>query len=127
MSGSNFGDDREGIGMNGLGVKLANILSTEFTIDLYDPIAKKQFVQTWEKNMSVVHPPVITRRNVPVDKFLITKVTIKPQMTLFNKQLKAEKIIPKIKNLIDIKEFILTRLATIAAIVPPSIKIYFNS
>lgn len=51
MSGSNYDDseNREGAGLNGLGVKLVNIFSKEFTISTCD--GKNQFYQIFSENM----------------------------------------------------------------------------
>lgn len=50
--------DRKGAGLNGLGSKLANIFSTEFTVDTCD--GKKRCVITWKNNMQEHTEPVIT-------------------------------------------------------------------
>ena len=49
-SGSNFDDARrEGTGLNGLGVKLANIFSTHFRVECKD--GDRKLVATWQNNM----------------------------------------------------------------------------
>jgi DNA topoisomerase-2 len=47
-------------GKNGYGVKLANIFSTEFSIEVVDATRSKKYKQTWRNNMTVVETPVIT-------------------------------------------------------------------
>lgn len=127
LSGSNFSEDedRDSIGMNGLGVKLANILSSEFMVELFDPVEQKFFTQIWCNNMSVIDDPRIISRKKP-KKDEITKVSMKPQMKLFNKELIKEGGKPKVKSVEDIKEFIVTRLASISACHPRKVKIFFN-
>lgn len=46
-------------GKNGLGAKLTNIYSTEFTINTVDSDVKKSYCQKCENNMYTVHPPTI--------------------------------------------------------------------
>lgn len=64
---SNYNDDskRENIsGVNGLGVKLTNIFSKEFTVSAVDPNNKKSFSQTWKNNMEIVEAPIITKSSL---------------------------------------------------------------
>lgn len=60
-SGSNFDDhdtaNETASGQNGEGSSLVNIFSTEFTVETCD--TKKQFKQTWTKNMTVRSEPSI--------------------------------------------------------------------
>jgi len=60
-SSSNYDDTQERvlIGMNGLGAKLVNILSSSFTVECCD--GKKKFVQTWENNMSATNGPSVSK------------------------------------------------------------------
>lgn len=59
---SNFDDSetRTLIGMNGLGVKLTNIFSKQFKVTIGNTYNNKTYTQLFEKNMSVIHAPVIT-------------------------------------------------------------------
>ena len=61
-TGENYDDEeeREGIGRNGLGVKLMNIFSSEFTVEGVDPEVNKKFSQTWTNNMRNVGQPKVT-------------------------------------------------------------------
>jgi len=66
LSGSNYNDEtdsRTGIGTNGLGIKLVVIYSTQFELEVKDPVNKKHFVQTWSNNMSTVGKPKVTSCN----------------------------------------------------------------
>jgi DNA topoisomerase-2 len=52
--------ERTGSGKNGYGAKLTNIFSTKFRVSIGNPYDKKHYAQTWESNMTLCHPPVIT-------------------------------------------------------------------
>ena len=58
-TGSNYEKDRHEAGVNGLGVKLANIFSHRLTIAVYDAIRHKSLTQEWTDNMKVCHDPVV--------------------------------------------------------------------
>ena len=58
-SSSNYNGDREGAGINGLGIKLANIFSVRFEVKIGDNINRKEYSQLWEHNMRAKHPAVI--------------------------------------------------------------------
>jgi DNA topoisomerase-2 len=62
LAGSNYDDSQQriGAGVNGLGVKLANIYSTSFTIETIDSESGKKFIQTFSNNMSDRTKPKIT-------------------------------------------------------------------
>jgi DNA gyrase/topoisomerase IV subunit B/DNA gyrase/topoisomerase IV subunit A len=46
-------------GRNGLGAKLTNILSTEFTVETVDSKRKRRFKQTWKDNMKHKGEPIM--------------------------------------------------------------------
>jgi DNA topoisomerase-2 len=54
LAGSNYDDSQQriGAGVNGLGVKLANIYSTSFTVETIDSESGQKFIQTFSNNMS---------------------------------------------------------------------------
>lgn len=60
LTGSNFDDTVKKVtgGRNGLGAKLANIFSTEFTVETLDSERGKLFKQTWKDNLSDHGEPV---------------------------------------------------------------------
>ena len=62
-SSSNFGENQDGCGQNGIGAKATNIFSQSFRVDIGDAVHKKRCIQTWENNMSVEHPPEVTNYN----------------------------------------------------------------
>lgn len=61
LSGSNLDDTEERLssGRNGLGIKLLNVFSREFNIEIADPVAQKIYKQSWRNNMRDMDPPVI--------------------------------------------------------------------
>ena len=62
MTGSNFDDSNRMVGgTHGLGVKLVNIFSQEFTVTTAD--GKNKFVQKFEDNLGVKHEPSIIKSN----------------------------------------------------------------
>jgi len=81
LTGSNYDDDEQKVtgGRNGYGAKLANIFSTEFTIETADSKQKKKYKQTWTKNMSEMGKAKIT--DCKGDDY--TKVTFSPDFAKF--------------------------------------------
>jgi DNA topoisomerase II len=61
LTGSNYDDEEERIiaGRNGLGIKLCNIFSTEFSVTGCDPVNSKIFTQKWYNNMKNYDKPII--------------------------------------------------------------------
>ena len=61
LTSSNYDDDviRTVGGVNGLGIKLVNIFSKEFTIETVDHIRKKIYKQTFKDNLTVKGTPEI--------------------------------------------------------------------
>lgn len=119
MSGSNFNENRDGtIGMNGLGVKLTNILSKEFKVICID--GDKKFRQVWSNNMKVCGKESITKASSKPS--FTTSVTFTPDLSYFHNDDNE----CNIKSLLDIENIIYTRLLTISVSHPNPIKIYFN-
>ena len=48
-------------GKNGYGAKLANIFSTEFSVETVDAVRKKKYIQVWSNNMSEKTKPKLTK------------------------------------------------------------------
>ena len=100
-SGSNFkdGEDRLTGGRNGLGSSLANIFSTEFTLETIDSERKKHYVQSWSDHMDKKTDPIIkTSRKKPY-----TKVSFKPDLKYFKLDSLTDDIVMLMKKrLIDI-------------------------
>ena len=63
LTSSNYDKNEEKItgGKNGYGAKLANIFSKTFKIETVDAERKLKYVQTFEKNMTIKNPPIITK------------------------------------------------------------------
>lgn len=58
-SSSNYGDDRTGAGVNGLGCKLCVLLSSLFRVTIGNAIQHKIFVQEWYNGMGIESEPQI--------------------------------------------------------------------
>jgi DNA topoisomerase II len=58
-SSSKFDDTKESLtgGMNGFGIKLANIWSSRFTVKTFHPGSRREFEQTWSNNMRDTEGP----------------------------------------------------------------------
>lgn len=63
-------------GKNGFGVKLAYVWSTVGTVETVDHKTGQKYVQTFERNLDVIHPPVITKVKPSVKPY--TKITFLP-------------------------------------------------
>jgi len=59
-SSSNYGDDRAGAGVNGLGCKLCVLLSSVFRVTIGNAIQHKSFIQEWYNGMGIESEPQIT-------------------------------------------------------------------
>lgn len=62
LTSSNYDDKEERMtsGRNGLGIKLTNVFSKEFTVKAYDPESKTLFQKTWINNMRESTPHKLT-------------------------------------------------------------------
>lgn len=82
LTSSNYDDDEKKVtgGRNGYGAKLCNIFSTEFILETADLNVGQKYIQKWENNMSICHPPKITSYKKGPS---YTKVTFKPDLTRF--------------------------------------------
>jgi len=80
MTSSNYDDtkQRKWGGLNGYGIKLMNIFSKEFTIELV--CNGQKYIQTWSDNMSKKTDPKITKSAVKD----YTKIITKPDFKRFN-------------------------------------------
>jgi len=104
------------IGMNGLGVKLTNILSSEFKVVCITD--EKKFSQVWKNNMKVREREIITS----VKNNNSTTVSFTPDLFYFHNPENE----CNITSLKDIEDIIYTRLLTVSVTHPKSIKIVFN-
>ncbi|TDL28967.1 DNA topoisomerase II [Rickenella mellea] len=82
LTSSNYDDDEKKLtgGRNGYGAKLANIYSTEFTVETADKKTEQKYKQTWTDNMMKAGKAKITK-NSKKEEF--TRVTFKPDLKRF--------------------------------------------
>ena len=120
FSGSNFDDEagREGAGVNGVGIKLAAILSDNFAVDCVDPVAKRVFRQECRTNMSIVDPPVVGKAYKKDLKkgMYSTRVTFTPDLARF----------PGMVDLTSMLPLVQTRLIQLSATLGGKVKFFFN-
>lgn len=79
LTSTNFDDAQKRTtgGLNGLGAKLVNVFSTEFTVETV--YSGKKYTQTFQCNMSKKNKPVLT--NTKKDNY--TKISFKPDYARF--------------------------------------------
>lgn len=82
MTSSNYDDNEKKVvgGRNGYGAKLANIFSTEFTIETCDKNTQLKYVQTWTNNMSKCGKAKITSNKGGKE---YTQIIFKPDLKRF--------------------------------------------
>ncbi|KAI8983247.1 type II DNA topoisomerase [Trametes punicea] len=97
LSSSNYDDDEKKLtgGRNGYGAKLANIYSTEFTIDTADKNTGQKYVQTWTDNMSKMGKAKITKNGRGEE---YTRVTFKPDLKRFGMETIDEDTVSLLKK-----------------------------
>jgi DNA topoisomerase II len=118
-SGSNFEDDkgiRIAAGMNGLGIKLAAILSHSFEVICHDPVVSLTFVQRATDGMLNIHEPIITERTGRCSKHITTSVKFTPNLTYFQ----------GIKTLNILFPRVYTRLVQLSATFGGKVTFWFN-
>ena len=108
---SNYDDTEERIvaGTNGLGIKLTNIFSSSFIIDICD--GKNNYIQKWTNNMTSFETPKIT----PSKKKSYTRITFVPEYTRFGDSFNSDCI-----------DLFKTRLFECSAITDKRIAVMFN-
>ena len=82
LSGSNLDDTEQRLssGRNGLGIKLLNVFSTEFGVEIADPVNHLLYTQSWSKNMrDMIKPKTKSYKN----KTGYTMIKWKPDFTKF--------------------------------------------
>ena len=116
LSSSNYNDSikRTTGGLNGLGAKLTNIYSLEFTIETV--YKGQKYIQTCKNNLSEIGQPQITK--VPIKTKEYTKITFTPDLKRF-----------KLNNLSDFNtiDILKKRTIDISAITNKSVSVYFNN
>lgn len=81
LTSTNYDDSVEKTigGQNGIGAKAANIFSESFELETVDRVRKLSYIQKFEQNMSVVHPPKISKYT----KKPYTTIRFKPDYAKF--------------------------------------------
>ena len=82
LTGENYDDEQQKTtgGKNGFGAKLANIFSTEFTIETVDDKRKLKYIQTFRDNMTITEEPTIEKYTGEA----FTRVKFHPDYKRFN-------------------------------------------
>jgi len=114
LTSSNYNDDEIKTvgGVNGLGIKLANIFSKEFTIETVDHIRKKIYKQTFKENLTIKETPEIKS----CQKKPYTKITFLPDYAKFG-----------LKELTDdIYDLFKRRVYDVSACTESSVSVYLN-
>jgi len=111
LTSSNYDDSvkRTTGGLNGLGAKLTAIFSKTFTVETAK--VGKKYVQTYEKNLSIIGKPVITTSSKEY-----TKITFYPDFEKFGVECISD-------NTLDI---LIKRVFDICAITPKTVEIFLN-
>ncbi|MEW5304966.1 MAG: hypothetical protein WDW36_007539 [Sanguina aurantia] len=92
LTSSNYNDDEKKVtgGRNGYGAKLANIFSTEFTVETCDGKRERRYKQTFKNNMSTKGEPKISSCK-PTDNW--TSISFKPDLGKFGmEELEADTV-----------------------------------
>ncbi|CAM9097940.1 unnamed protein product [Ectocarpus sp. 12 AP-2014] len=115
LSSSNYDDSikRLNSGRQGCGSKLTNIFSTTFMVETVDAEAGVKYRQTFEDNMSVINPPVLTKFSGKA----YTKITYLPDFARFS--------MPD-KITVDIEGIFRRRCYEISSTSMDQIKVFFN-
>jgi len=114
LTSSNYNDDeiRTIGGVNGLGIKLTNIFSKEFTIETIDHIRKKIYKQTFKENLTIKETADIKS----CQKKPYTKITFLPDYEKFG-----------IKEMTDdIYDLFKRRVYDVSASTDISVNVYLN-
>ncbi len=121
LSGNNYDDteERAGGGRNGIGIKATNALSTNFTVNVKDPINGKTFDMTWADGMSKTSKPSIRSRKAKTGGVTVSFV---PDFAYF--KLPAPDVASGAWD-DELQLVVQTRIAELAACLPVS-KVKFN-
>jgi DNA topoisomerase-2 len=114
LTSSNYNDDeiRTIGGVNGLGIKLANIFSKEFTIETIDHIRKKIYKQTFRENLTIKEEPDIKA----CQKKPYTKISFLPDYEKFGLKEMTD----------DIYDLFKRRVYDVSASTDASVNVYLN-
>ena len=129
LTSSNYDDDQKRTtgGRNGYGAKLANIFSTQFTVEVGDSKNQKKFLQSWYDNMSRSDKAKVTKYS---QKNSYVKITFYPDFEKLH--LKKEDVFSD-KKTTDHQKLFKRRCYDIAGTsglsdrkASESMKVYFN-
>jgi len=114
LTSSNYNDDEIKTvgGVNGLGIKLANIFSKEFTIETVDHIRKKLYKQTFKDNLTIKETPEIKS----CQKKPYTKITFLPDYEKFGLKELSD----------DIYDLFKRRVYDVSACTDSTVSVYLN-
>ena len=117
LTSSNYDDNVKRItgGRNGFGAKLANIFSTEFTVETVDVERLKKFKQTYSNNMSDKTRPSVRSLTSKNPKGYV-KITFKPDLEKFGLTELTDDIVALFKK----------RVYDISATTDQKIKVFLN-
>lgn len=115
LTSSNYDDNEKRTtgGRNGYGAKLANIFSTEFTVETYDVNSQKLYSQTWKDNMKIKGEPEIKKKKLSKG---FAKFTFTPDLARF-KMKKLDK---------DIIAMFEKRVHDACACTPATVNVFLN-
>ena len=120
LTSGNYNKEEEKIvgGKNGYGAKLANIFSTDFSVNTRTPKNGLVYSQSWKKNMSVCEKPSV--RKAAATKGFV-KITFCPDLARF------QGVGVEGGNILeDMKTVLQTRVLEIAAMAGKEVKVSFN-
>jgi|LakMenEpi03Aug12_release.lakeMendotaPanAssembly.Ray.scaffolds.fasta_scaffold01811_12 DNA topoisomerase-2 len=114
LTSSNYNDDiiRTVGGVNGLGIKLANIFSKEFTIETVDHKTKKIYKQTFKENLTIKESPDIKS----CQKKPYTKISFLPDYEKFGIKEMSD----------DIYDLFKRRVYDVSACTDSTVNVYLN-
>ena len=120
LTSSNYKEGEERIvgGKNGYGAKLANIFSTEFTVETLNPGSGKKYTQTWSNNMSVKGKPSV-RKAAGAKGYV--KISFTPDTGRFKGAFTEDGNFTE-----DMMTVFQTRAYELAAMVGSTVKVFWN-
>jgi DNA topoisomerase-2 len=101
-------------GKNGFGVKLAYVWSTTGSVETVDHKTGKKYEQTFERNLDIIHPPIITKAKATTKPY--TKITFLPDYARLG--------VPGLSP--DMLSLFKKRVYDLSAITDKSVKIRYN-
>ncbi|EFJ45103.1 hypothetical protein VOLCADRAFT_94598 [Volvox carteri f. nagariensis] len=115
LTSSNYNDSEKKItgGRNGYGAKLANIFSTEFTVETCDGSRQRRYKQTFTNNMQQKGTPKITDCKAS-DNW--TCITFKPDLAKFGMSELDEDIVSVLRR----------RVFDMAGVLGKGVKVFYN-